>query len=136
MANGGADNGLNANAVVDNLHLLVFEKYYPRMTSMPVDAMLPTLVSKRMLRDDMLRGRIQNAPSNPDKARLLLEPVYVSLKTPSTDLFMSLLDAMTIYAKGSDDQEVTRLVSDIKKELSPQQEVNMQNHPGKGEWYD
>ena len=96
MANGGADNGLNANAI----------------------------------------GRIQNAPSNPDKARLLLEPVYVSLKTPSTDLFTRLLDAMTIYAKGSDDQEVARLVSDIKKELSPQQELNMQNHPGKGGGYD
>ena len=116
-----ADSGLEgSNSPLDNLHVLVFEKYYPRMTSLLVDAMLPTFISKGLLRDNMLRGRIHGASCNVDKAELLLEPVYVSLKLCNSDLFMSLLDVMTIYANGSHDQEVTRLVCDINKELTPQ----------------
>ena len=124
MADVGAGSGN------DNLkHIEVFEKYYVRMTALPVDAMLPTFLSKQMLRDNMLRGRVYNASSNPEKAQLLLEPVY--LKLSRTDLFMKLLDVMTTFANGSDNQEVTSLVRDINKELIiPQQEVNVQNHPG------
>ena len=112
-------------------HLKVFENHYIRMAALPVDAMLPTFLSKQMLRDDMMREKIYNASlSNPEKARLLLRPVYVSLKLKSTGPFMKLLDAMAIYAHNNSDQEVTRLVSDIKNELKPEQEVNVQNHPG------
>jgi len=114
----------DTNTPSRNIHLEIFERYYPRMAELPIDSMWPVLVSQGMLRDNVLRGRISSTLANTDKARLLLEPVYTDLKVGVVDRFTCLLEAVTTYANRSYDPMVMEFLCDIKKDLQPEQDIN------------